>query len=611
MAKWFLARPYATPFGPMADDELRSRIRQGTVAPDALVWARGMREWLAVRNVSELAAELKDAKAAPRGPSIQMKPEPSIAEEKSTMRSEAPRATGAPAPTPPVGSPAPVAPVAAPVASPAAAAKPPYPGRVDPAPDSGGTVILPDAPKRPASPSPHEALGPSTARMPPTAPTAASTAASRAADTEVRGKLPPASALAPPPGEAKRTGPPRVLLIGGALVVVLLLVIVGASAKSRSGPLEQSALYAPCLKESVARLTPSAGDVPCGEAKLSVQKEGTSLVIGLSGVAGNGMAAKTPELLAGILPNLPAPNMSRSLEIRQVMKLDLRGVSDTAQRTRVALKTYVDAEKYLEAYKLMGGHRFARWLIEDGRLEVENKLLPEGPRFTIQFFPGEGAPGALTDADRGLNTPEVPWAAPWNPPSDPAYLVELRKAMMAQGWWYDDAEAFMNAAAVDGIERTSSAAAALRLIAEWLRTSDQWDAKTRHSIWTDCFSPRINGSASGVARERFDQLAGAKDIEPFANPPDYHNADEQITVEGFTFNAAIGSATHAYCAIAMGDPLIDVPQENATNKILRRGPPGARSVAERLIKSPKFLAAIGEELVKARAQLLKPGAPEL
>jgi hypothetical protein len=600
MAKWFLARPYATPFGPMAEDELRSRIRAGTVAPDALVWARGMREWLAVRNVDELAGELKDGGTRPAAAvQIQTKAEPIPAEDKSTLRSEGSRPTGG-----------------APAAAPVQVAKPPgpmaNPGRVEPIPDSGGTVVLPDAPKRPAA-SPHEALGPATARMPPTAAATplSPSAGSRAADTEVRGKLPPASTLAPPPGDATRKGPPRVLLIGGALVVVLLLVIVGASAKSRTGPLEQTALYVPCIKDSLARLSPNGQELGCGEAKLNAHQEGASLVVGLTGVAGNGMAAKTPELVASVLPNLPAPNMSRSLEIRQVMRLDLRGIADSAQRTRVALKTYADAEKYLEAYELMRGHRFARWLFEEGRLEAENKLLPEGPQLVLQFFPGQGPPGALTDADRGLNTPEVPWTAPWNPPSDPGYLVELRKVMMAHGWWYDDAEAFMSAAAVDGVERTSAAASALRLIAEWLRSSDQWDAKTRHSVWTDCFAPRINGSASGVSRERFDQLAGAKDIEPFANPPDYHNSDEQITVEGFTFNAAIGSATHAYCAIAMGDPLIDVPQENATNKVLRRGAPGARSVAERLIKSPKFLAAIGEELVKARAGLLKPGAPEL
>jgi len=464
-------------------------------------------------------------------------------------------------------------------------------------PESGRTVVLEDAPKR---------------MQPGSGAAAASPAPSTLADTEIRR---PAAAAAPTANaEPKRGGPPKILLVGGALVVVLLVVIVGASAKSRAGPLEDSPLYAPCLKQSIARLPPLGGsqELPCGDAKLVVRPEGTSLVIGFTGVPGNGMAARAPELVASVFPNLPpAPSMARTLETRQVLRLDLRGIADSAQRTRVALKTYADAEKYLEAYQLMHGHRFARWLLDEGRFEVENKLTPEGPAVILQFFPGEGPPGALTDADRGLNTPEVPWAAPWNPPADPSYLSELRKAMMAEGWWYDDAEAFMNAAAVDGIERTSAAAGALRLIAEWLRTSDQWDARTRHSVWTDCFAPRINGSASGVARERFDQLAGAKDVEPFANPPDYHNPDEQITVEGFTFNASIGSATHAYCAIAMGDPLIDVPQETPTNKVLRRGAPGARSVAERLIKSPKFLAAIGEELTRARAQLLRPGAPEL
>ena len=586
MAKWYLARPYASPFGPVAEDELRSRIRQGTLAADSLVWTRGMGQWTAVRNVAALADDLQNARPG-------QKPAP---EAEAKRRPESVHAPDKPTLNGPVGG----ASVAAKSASP----------RPDRAPDSGGTVVIPDAPKRPEPVKSHEATGPATTRLPPPGnPLTPSTTA----DTQVGRKAPDPSVLAATV-ETKRSGPPRVVLIGGALVVVLLLVIVAASAKSRGGPVEESALYSPCIKQTIVHVSDVAGkqELVCGEAKLMTRTEGTSLVVGLAGAAGNGMAARTPELVASVQPNLPkTPSMARTLEVRQVMRLDLRGIADSAQRTRAALKTYADAEKYLEAYQLMGGHRFARWLLDEGRLEVENKLLPEGPEVVLQFFPGEGAPGALTDADRGLNTPEVSWTAPWTPQTDPPYLTELRKVLMADGWWYDDAEAFLNAAAVDGIEKTSAAASAIRLIAQWLRTSDQWDPRTRHSVWTDCFAPRINGSASGVARERFDQLAGAKDVEPFANPPDYHNPDEQITVEGFTFNASIGSATHAYCAIAMGDPLIDVPQETAANRVLRRGPPGARSVAERLIKSPKFLAAIGEELTKARAQLLKPGAPEL
>jgi hypothetical protein len=614
MAKWFLARPYATPF-PLSEDELRSRIRQGTLAGESLVWTKGMSEWIAVRSVPALADDLKRAPARSADANARSSSAPTM---DAPAASQEAIPTTRPA-TPLSGTPAPPAPVQA-GASAAAPSKPapPYPSLLaDREPDSGGTVVLPDAPKRPPAALPREPQGPSTTRLPPVGAASppggyppAPRAASPTMDTQVGVRKAEADA-AGPPAETPRKGPPRLALVGGVLVVVLLLVIVGASAKSRSHPLEESGLYAPCLGQSIARLR-EGGGLPCDKMKLTVKTQGSSIVVALEGIDATGVAGREPELVASVLPNLPkTPTMSRSLDVRQVMRLDLRGVSDTAQRTRVALKTYVDAEAYLESYELMRGHRFARWLLDDGRFEVENKPTPDGPKVVFQFFPGEGSPGALTDADRGLNTPEVPWAAPWNPPSDPAYLTELRKAMMADGWWYDDAEAFMNAAAVDGIERTSAAAAALGLIAHWLRTSDQWDPRIRHSVWTDCFSPRINGSASIISRERFDQLAGVKDIEPFANPPDYHNADEQITVEGFTFNASIGSATHAYCAIAMGDPLIDVAQETPANKVLRRGQPGARNVAERLIRSPKFLAAIGEELTKARAQLLRPGAPEL
>jgi len=387
----------------------------------------------------------------------------------------------------------------------------------------------------------------------------------------------------------------------------------GKTLAVHTGPADKAALYSPCLRQSLSALAELAGNkqVPCGEASLTVRRDGTTTVLVLKAAQSAGMAAKAPELVSSVLPNLPAPAMARSIEIRQVMKLDLRAQPDLPRRTRRALEIYREAEVAFEGYERMGGHRFARWLLDEGRLETENELLPEGPAIVLQFFPGEGPPGALTDAERGLYGPDAVWAGPWERPGEPGYLLELRKAMMAQGWWYDDAEAFMTAAAVDGVERTSAAGAALRVIGEWLRTSDQWDARTRHTIWADCFSPRMNATTGGVARERLDQLAGATNIEPFAEPPDYHNPEEQITVEGKTFNASIGSPAHAYCAVAMGDPLIDTPQETSANRVLRRAQAGPRAIAERLIKSPKFLAAIGEELQKARAQLLKPGAPEL
>jgi hypothetical protein len=421
-------------------------------------------------------------------------------------------------------------------------------------------------------------------------------------------KVSPA-ASGPSPGNKK--GSTKLVL--GSVVGLVLLVVVGVTIRRALIPLEDSPLYSPCLSQKVSDLENLAApkQVPCADGTLAVRLDKGAIVMVLKGVAGTGMAEKVSEIVARVLPNLPAPSMVRSLPIRQVLKLDFRGQPDPVQRARLALKTYQDAEQLVEAYELLGGHRFARWSLSQGRLEVENRLGPDGPEIVLQLFPGDGSPSAQADIDRGVAGPEVPWDGPLNQRTDASYLVALRKSMMAQGWWYDDAEAFMSAAASDGVERTSAAAVALTVLTEWLRTSDQWDGRIRHSIWSSCFVPRMNVFASNSPRQRFDELAGAKEIDPLANPPDYHNPDEEIAVEGRTFNASIGSTTHTYCAIAMGDPLIDRSEETSANRVIRRAPQGARDVAVRLIKSPKFLAALGEELVKSRSQLLKPGPPEL
>ncbi len=149
------------------------------------------------------------------------------------------------------------------------------------------------------------------------------------------------------------------------------------------------------------------------------------------------------------------------------------------------------------------------------------------------------------------------------------------------------------------------------MIGEWLQRSDQWEPRAKHVVWSQCCAPRMNGWTGSPSRELFDWIAGARDAEPLANPLEPRGADDTIASEGRLFNAAIGSALHAYCSVASAEAFIDAGEESPANRMIRRAPAGTRPLAERLLKSRKFLASLGDELVKSRSQLLVSGPPLL
>jgi hypothetical protein len=105
---WYYAKNGAQQ-GPVALEDMKSRIAMGEIAPTDLAWREGMADWMPVSSIAELKVEApparQEAEPAPGGPSY------------------------APAPAPAATS-APVEPYRSPVAAPAPAASQLAPGQV-------------------------------------------------------------------------------------------------------------------------------------------------------------------------------------------------------------------------------------------------------------------------------------------------------------------------------------------------------------------------------------------------------------------------------------------------------------------------------------------------
>ncbi len=590
MIKWYLATSGGPPRGPIHDDALLRMIRDGSLGPDMLAWSEGMSEWVPVSRVPELLTERA------RRPT----PAPDSDSRTRVAVLRAPAAAPVQAPPPPVfGAPGP------------GPAPSPYASTV---PAVGPAAYGPAPAPFPAAPSPLPARPPRTPPAPaPTAPGPTPAPSAPAPAPHPQAPAAPAPAPTAPSATQRRVVAAVifVLAVGGGIFVTRLVL----SRREAQTPDEgiKTWLFAPCLGQSLPELKPGSKAVPCAGASLAVATDASGTTLKLLGAPAEGMAAKTPELVSRILPNLPAPPVSRALPMRQLLRLDLRAAApDAAHRALTAINTYQSAELLVEGYELMGGHRFARWQLKEGRVDADNEVTPDGPQIVVRFFPGQDAPSPLKDAEQGLEGPDSSWLGKWKPHVDPPELVELRKTIMKQGWWYDDAEAFLNAGEIAGLPRTLETVAGLTVVAQWLRTSDQWEVHTRSMVWNECFARRLGTTAANSSRQRYDEIAGMwKDAASFVQPPASRGGDDAVAAEGRAFNAAIGSTTHAHCALAMAEKILSAAADAPENRVLREATGSAGDVARQLIRSSRFLAALSSELVIARTRLLKPGPPSL
>ncbi len=436
---------------------------------------------------------------------------------------------------------------------------------------------------------------------------------------------------APMPTAVGHLPPNRSRLLVGAVFVVGLVVGIFVAqrfvalrraeaerraAQDREANRARQVLYVPCFASLLPELSSvSAGkDVPCAGGTLSLQVDATgSVSLALKGLPADAMASKLPDLVARVMPNLPMPAVSRTLPMRALRRLDLRGQPDADHQTFAAFKAYHDAELLVEGYEAMGGHRFARWTPTEGRIDAENYVEGSTAEVLVRFFPGQTAPSPLADAEEGHNGADVTWkSGPVSTRNDPDYLVDLRRTMLKQGWWFDDADAFMAAAVTAGPAPDKGTAAAVGAVAAWIRSSDSWSPANRFAIWNGCFPTRLNETPAG-SRARYDEFAGVwKDAQVFVDRPEYKTPQEEVAVYARVYAASIGSPVHAFCTLESGRDILgrtqgDTPESHA----LIIAPLEARQLAQSLIGEPRFSAALGRELVKVRSALLKPGPPDL
>lgn len=64
-ARWWHLEGRNDRVGPLDLDEMRRRVLDGTVAPDTLVWADGMPDWMAARDVPALVPPASTAWTLP------------------------------------------------------------------------------------------------------------------------------------------------------------------------------------------------------------------------------------------------------------------------------------------------------------------------------------------------------------------------------------------------------------------------------------------------------------------------------------------------------------------------------------------------------------------
>jgi hypothetical protein len=617
--KWFLARAGGSPIGPVRTDALLRRIRGGTLAPETLVWAEGMRQWMAISRVPQLAAELmRDVEdTSPSGV-----PEVDVAEGDSPPKMEdviVPKSDSPRSPKPKVDVPS-----DRPKTASAAKASPTTP--LHPGDEVPTWVDPPSSPRKapfkrvdtPPAPPPYP---PQFLRPPDPLPTPF-----------------PVRQTARTPAQASASGKQArqrtyttvgvvfvVGLVVGMFGIRELIAVRRGTAESRYAEERLSArsrqtLFVPCFGAPLPDLSsmPAGRDGQCDEAgTLTLKNEGGAITMTLKGLEVQRLAIRTPELVARVLPNLPEPTLSRALPARQLLRMDLRGVLDPSRRLQSAIKTYRDAEMLAEGYESMGGHRFARWMLEEGMLDAENRVTPDGPAVVVRLHPkGEAAPPDA-EGSEASDGRDAPWKGAWEVPADPPDVVRLRKAMMAEGFWFDDAGALMNAAAEGGFDRTAETADALAVFAHWARTSDGWATRTRTTIWNDCLSritlaavssTQAGAAPSGSSHQRYEELAGVgPDAAIFAELLADKHPQGDVAFFGRAFNASIGSPLHMFCVTQAGQRMLQSPDDSPENRVVQQAPDATRSIVERLIASPQFATAVGAEFVRARTQLLQSG----
>lgn len=386
-----------------------------------------------------------------------------------------------------------------------------------------------------------------------------------------------------------------------------------AEAKRKADP-----LYVPCLNKLVSELASADAsdgmrDIPCAGGRLSVTSKESDEVTFFFGDASKAPAASlVRRRVAAVLPNLGPPARSAAYPCRHVIAgTETEGTSPEDKLVR-GLLAYRMAAGIVADVEKMGGNRWATWSVPGAEVQVEGSPVA-----------AEGFPIVLRVRRSPRPPPDTLEDAPWNDESicrsnESPSAADLRHRMMADGWWQDDAKAFLAAARAIGAADDTTVSAPLGVIARFLLATKNWDSFHQSMVAQSCITPALKGAATGVARA-FDLASHADDhhLEVLLAPPARPGigalfaSQEGAVLETSRFVHMIKTPIHARCALdhMRGWNGRTWRESFAIARFFREenlddttwGP------AHKLLSDARFPNALSMELAKARADLLRSG----
>jgi hypothetical protein len=446
--------------------------------------------------------------------------------------------------------------------------------------------------------------------------------------------MPVVRELAPPPVAPAAVHPKpssalgdvsRGAVFAGAIVVaVALLSLVGyqlfaahrraqAEARRKADP-----LYIPCVGKLTSELLASLGagasqNFRCGAGTMSAGVIGGKLLITYHDTTRPGLpaAATVKSYVTAVLPNLRNPSKSAAFPCRHVMQLDLATQDSADGKLALAAGFYKTAEGVVETIEKWGGHRYATWMVSGGTTVVAENAPGDGDpvAITITTGPASEAPPNLSDA-------------PWDdsatcPRKDSPQLATLRSKMMADGWWFDDAAAFMEAANAAGGHDDTDTADEMYLVARMLTaTRDNWDEIQRAIVARKCMAPAIKGAAKGLSAP-FDTASGIDEGFNWVIAPPAPEGEGALFVdesgaarETKRFDAMVHTAIHAKCVL---DYVREVQHAGNAVQVLGfdrfwrddKVPAATWKRAWAIASQPRFVRALFSALARARASLVE------
>lgn len=350
----------------------------------------------------------------------------------------------------------------------------------------------------------------------------------------------------------------------GALAALVLLLAAGCSrspAKVDASDAPGDPLYVRCAGKLAVHVTDAGVQrLPCEGGELEVGLLGANaqkdVVLSYTprGNAGLG-AANLRTFVQTVFPNLGAPSLTRAAPCRHVVPLSVDRTASPATQLATAATIYNVAERLVRQYERAGGSRYAEWNVNGMLLTAQSMVQGDdlgGKPYAMLTL---HVAGTAVPSDRPVGN-DVPWAStPTCVRSDSPHLAALRTRLLARGWWFDDADAFMDAAKAVGQPDSPETAQHVAVVAALVRQAQDWGAPGQLTVSDSCLAPKVMGAGKGLFAP-FDTLSGVdKDFGAVIAPRARRLADgtfaspDEVELEVRRFKALIGTPEHARCAL--------------------------------------------------------------